>query len=165
MPTKKNISTLLFLCISGYCFATGISDTTIIKTHLTAITKTGKSRTYKSIDQLNKTAEYIQSVFRRYADSVFVQEYVVNGQVYKNIICSFGTEHQKRIIVGAHYDVCDNQEGADDNASGVVGLLELSRLLKGQQLKHRVDLVAYTLEEPPFSEPRIWEVMFMHNRS
>ncbi|MGZ4049469.1 MAG: M28 family peptidase, partial [Bacteroidia bacterium] len=50
-----------------------------------------------------------------------------------------------------HYDVCDDQPGADDNASGVAGLLEIARLLKEQSsnLIYRVDLVAYTLEEPP----------------
>ena len=41
-------------------------------------------------------------------------------------------------------------DGADDNASGVVGLLEIARLLEGVKLSHRIDLVAYTLEEPPF---------------
>jgi Zn-dependent M28 family amino/carboxypeptidase len=126
------------------------SDTAIIKSHLAAITKTGQFRTYKNIEQLNKTADYIKTVFNQYTDSVSIQEYSVNGQVYKNVICSFGTENKKRIIVGAHYDVCDNQEGADDNASGVVGLLELSRLLKEKKLNQRVDLVAYSLEEPPY---------------
>ncbi len=150
MKRLKLISTVTFLLLTSYCFATTISDTTIIKSHLTAITKTGKFRTYKNIDQLNSTAEYIKSVFKQYSDSVCIQEYSVNGQVYKNVICSFGTENKKRIIVGAHYDVCDNQEGADDNASGVVGLLELSRLLNGQKLKQRIDLVAYSLEEPPY---------------
>jgi len=74
----------------------------------------------------------------------------VKGKTYKNVICSFGTENKKRIIVGAHYDVCENQEGADDNATGVVGLLELSRQLKTSKLNYRIDLVAYTLEEPPY---------------
>lgn len=150
MMTTRLLSTLLFLSIAGFCSATDNSDTTIIKTHLAAITKTATFRTHQNIDQLNKTADYIRTVFNQYADSVFIQEYSVNGQVYKNVICSFGTENKKRIIVGAHYDVCENQEGADDNASGVVGLLELSRLLKGQKLKHRIDLVAYSLEEPPY---------------
>lgn len=117
---------------------------------MTEITKTERFRTHKNIDQLNKTADYIKTVFAQYSDSVYFEEYVVNGQVYKNVICSFGAENKKRIIVGAHYDACGEQEGADDNASGVVGLLELSRLLKGQKLKQRVDLVAYTLEEPPY---------------
>ena len=150
MPTPIQIPTFLFLLVTSYCSATTISDTTIIKSHLTAISKTEIFRTYKNIDQLNKTADYIKTVFNQYSDSVFIQEYSVDGQVYKNVICSFGTENKKRIIVGAHYDVCDDQEGADDNASGVVGLLELSRLLKGQKLNQRVDLVAYSLEEPPY---------------
>ena len=150
MILLRNIFFLLFLIISGKAFATNISDTTLIKSHLTAITKTEKFRNHKNVDQLNKTAGYIQSIFGMYADSVFVQEFAVNGQVYKNVIASFGIENKKRIVVGAHYDVCDDQEGADDNASGVVGLLELSRLLKNQTLNYRIDLVAYTLEEPPY---------------
>ncbi len=150
MKPFKIISAFIFFVFTGSNFATTVSDTTIIKSHLSTITKTGQFRTYKNIDQLNKTAEYIKSVFSQYSDSVFVQEYSVDGQVYKNVICSFGTENKKRVIVGAHYDVCGNQEGADDNASGVVGLLELSRLLKGQKLKQRIDLVAYSLEEPPY---------------
>ncbi|GAA4311483.1 M28 family peptidase [Nibribacter koreensis] len=136
--------------MSSVCFAAPQADTTRIKHHLTTITKTPKPRNYQNLDQLNQTAEYIKNVFTAYADSVSVQEYTVDGQVYKNVIASFGTENKKRVIVGAHYDVCGNQQGADDNASGVVGLLELARLLKGQKLNHRVDLVAYTLEEPPY---------------
>lgn len=147
--TNKYISALLLILVTNFCHAS-TADTSIIKSHLIAITKTEKFRTYNNIDQLNKTAEFIKSVFIQYADSVFTQEYDVNGKIYKNVICSFGTENKKRIIVGAHYDVCNEQEGADDNASGVVGLLELSRLLKGQKLKHRIDLVAYSLEEPPY---------------
>lgn len=150
MNKQTSRLTFIFFLITSYCFATNPSDTALIKSHLIALTKTEQYRTYKNIDQLNNTAAYIESVFHQYSDSVYIQAYTVHGQVYKNIICSFGTEHKKRIIVGAHYDVCNNQEGADDNASGVVGLLELARLLKGQQLNHRVDLVAYTLEEPPF---------------
>jgi Zn-dependent M28 family amino/carboxypeptidase len=150
MSRLRLIATFTFLLLTSYCSAMTISDTAIIKSHLTAITKTGKFRTYNNIDELNKTADYIKSVFKQYSDSVFIQEYSVNNQIYKNVICSFGTENKKRVIVGAHYDVCDNQEGADDNASGVVGLLELSRLLKGQKLNQRVDLVAFSLEEPPY---------------
>jgi len=134
--------------VAGY--ASGLSDTTIIKSHLITLTKTEQFRTFNNIEQLNRTADFIKSVFEKYTDSVFVQKYYADGKFYKNVICSFGTEHKKRIVVGAHYDVCTYQEGADDNASGVVGLLELARLLKGQKLNYRIDLVAYTLEEPPY---------------
>ena len=139
---------LISITFSSYCQTA--SDTILIKDHLTSITKTDQFRTYNDLDQLNATADYIKVVFNQYSDSVYIQEYNIGKNVYKNVICSFGTEHEKRIIVGAHYDVCGNQEGADDNASGVVGLLELARMLQGQKLNQRIDLVAYTLEEPPF---------------
>ena len=144
--------TLLFsiIFLNSYLFSQNLSDTNLIKSHLTNITKTSTFRTFNNIALLNKTADYIKTEFLLYSDSVTFQEYQVQGKTYKNVICSFGTENEKRIIIGAHYDVCDKQEGADDNASGIVGLLELARLLKGQKLNYRIDLVAYTLEEPPF---------------
>jgi len=130
--------------------ASTTADTNLIKSHLTILTKTNQFRTFDHIDQLNKTADYIKSVFSKYADSVSIQEYQTDGRTYKNVICSFGTVNPKRIIVGAHYDVCGKQEGADDNATGITGLLELARLLQGKKLNYRIDLVAYSLEEPPY---------------
>ncbi|SDE40079.1 M28 family peptidase [Pedobacter soli] len=150
MTRSKIIVFSFCLLLASWCKAAGKPDTTIIKAHLKALTKTPKYRTHQNIDQLNQTADYIRSVFKQYAESVYIQEYKVDQKIYKNVICSFGTSHAKRIIVGAHYDSCGEQEGADDNASGVTGLLELARLLKNQKLNHRIDLVAYTLEEPPY---------------
>ncbi len=147
---RKVIFTLLFSIIAGPVLQAKQADTTVIRKHLQAITKTANFRNHQNIEQLNLTADYIKSIFVRYADSTYFQEYRVDGKVYKNVICSFGLENSKRIILGAHYDVCGDQEGADDNASGVVGLLELARLLQGTDLNHRIDLVAYTLEEPPY---------------
>lgn len=126
------------------------SDTVRIKNHLTEITKTKGFRHFMNVDLLNKTANYIFTDFNQYADTTYYQEYQVNGLTYKNVICSFGPKDAKTIVVGAHYDVCGMQEGADDNASGIVGLLELARQLKGKSLNYRIELVAYTLEEPPF---------------
>jgi Zn-dependent M28 family amino/carboxypeptidase len=149
MAVCKKIIILLFFSVN-YCLAVDISDTTIIRRHLFSLTNTNGFRSYDNLTALNKTADYINTVFQEFSDSVATQEFLVNGQTYKNIICSFGTENSKRIIIGAHYDVCEQQQGADDNASGVVGILELARLLRGQKLHYRIDLVAYSLEEPPF---------------
>jgi hypothetical protein len=79
------------------------------------------------------------------------QEFMAAGKKYRNIICTYGPENAERLIVGAHYDVCGAQAGADDNASGVAGLLELARQLRQHSpaLNYRVDMVFYTLEEPP----------------
>ena len=148
------MATKLILAFSFFCFCPFLkaqkADTNLVYNHLYNITKTNGYRNYTNLKVLNQTADYIKAHFEKYADTVWFQEFEAAGKVYKNVICSFGTTLKKRIIVGAHYDVCGNQQGADDNASGLVGLLELARLLKDQPTNHRIDLVAYTLEEPPF---------------
>ncbi len=129
---------------------TRLSDTANIRRNLESIINTAAYRNYKNTDVLDTVAERLRQEFLRHTDRVSIQNYKVNENNYKNIIASFGPEDGERIIVGAHYDVCREQDGADDNASGVAGILELARLLKGQPLKYRIDLVAYTLEEPPY---------------
>lgn len=118
--------------------------------HFSAIINTDKPRNYKNIKALNSVAEYIKTELKKVCDSVAYQNFTVDEKVYKNVIGSIGIENKERIIIGAHYDVFGNSDGADDNASGVVGLLELARLLAKEKLNYRIDFVAYTLEEPPF---------------
>lgn len=116
-------------------------------------------RNYKNLSSLNRAADYIFNEFSQCTKQVEFQRYQVENNEdknekneYKNVIASFGPRKSKRIIVGAHYDVCGDQPGADDNGSGVAAILELARLLSGLKppLKKRIDLVAYSLEEPPF---------------
>jgi len=126
------------------------SDVQRIEKDLKVITKTDQYRNYENLEVLNFVADYIYQEFAKNADTVFYQTYDAGGEEYKNVIARIGSDKKEKIIVGAHYDVCGNQEGADDNASGVVGLLELARLLKDHQLDYQIELVAYTLEEPPF---------------
>jgi hypothetical protein len=146
---KINHLVMLILLVLPFNSKSITSDTALIKTHLVRITKTEGYRTAENTILLDKTADYIKNVFSQFADTVYLQSFSANGKIYNNVIASFGTAKPKRIIVGAHYDVCGNQEGADDNASGITGLLELARMLKGEEMKYRIDLVAYTLEEPP----------------
>ena len=107
-------------------------------------------RNYLNIGSLNKTADYIYRTFKEFSEEVYFQEFPVGGNRYKNVICSINTHLEKRIIIGAHYDVAGDTPGADDNASGVAGLLELLRLLHNKKTNYRIDFAAYTLEEPPF---------------
>ncbi len=123
---------------------------TRIKNDLLTITQAPKSRNYQNIETLNEVANYINTELVKVCDTATFQPFSVNGNTYKNVIGSIGIQHKERIIIGAHYDVCGNQQGADDNASGVAGLLELARLLSKEKLNYRIDFVAYTLEEPPF---------------
>ena len=127
-----------------------LADTTNIRKNLGIIISTPQKRSYQNTEVLDSLAGFIYKEFLKSTSRVAYQNFNARQKKYSNVIASFGPEDAERIIVGAHYDVCGEQDGADDNASGVVGILELARLLKGKDLKYRIDLVAYTLEEPPF---------------
>jgi len=55
------------------------------------------------------------------------------------------------LVVGAHYDSCAGLPGADDNASGVAAMMELSRLFAGADVRpaRTLRFIAFTNEEPP----------------
>ncbi len=101
-------------------------------------------------ENLRRCALYLKERFAAAGARVSLQRYEVDDRQYSNVIASYGPEQGERIIVGAHYDTAGELPGADDNASGVVGLLTLATWLNNKTLKQRIDLVAYTLEEPPY---------------
>ncbi len=110
-------------------------------------------RNGQNVAGLNKAAVYIEAGFAGTGCRLESQRFEVDHIEYRNIICSFGPEAAPPVVVGAHYDVIGElNPGADDNASGVAGLLELARLIGtvAPTLTHRLDLVAFTLEEPPY---------------
>lgn len=89
--------------------------------------------------------------------NIEIQKYLVNEREYKNIIVHFKESARKRLsiskyIIGGHYDSHRGLPGADDNASAVAGLLEISRILNETKLYggRDIDLVFYSTEEPPF---------------
>lgn len=109
-------------------------------------------RNYQNPESLKACVDYITQEFKMAGLPVSLQSFYVEGKEYSNVIASYNPEGKRRLIVGAHYDVCGNQPGADDNASAVAGLLETVRLLMlhKPETDYRIDFVAYCLEEPPF---------------
>ena len=125
-------------------------DAGILQRHVKHLSEVLSPRSYKNIENLNATAKYIQTELLKYSDRVQFQNYPVKEQTYSNVVAKFGPDTDALIVVGAHYDVMGEHAGADDNASGVAGLLEMARLLSNIELNQSVELVAYTLEEPPY---------------
>ena len=125
-------------------------DPSRLEVHVRKLSVELAPRDEKSLDNLNRVAAYIKSEFSESGASVSEQPYRIQGTVYRNVIAQFGPESEERVIVGAHYDTAGPLPGADDNASGVAGLIELARLLGRQQPALRVELVAFSLEEPPY---------------
>lgn len=103
-------------------------------------------------DALHAAADYIRSVWA-------AQNYPVNSQYYQamgvksenlEVRRTGKTKPEEIILVGAHYDTVRGTPGADDNASGVAALLELTRLFATAETERTLRFVAFVNEEPPF---------------
>ncbi|KAA3149735.1 M28 family peptidase [Akkermansia sp. BIOML-A14] len=98
-------------------------------------------------------AKAVEYIARSLADSgakVTYQPFSADKRPFVNVSAVFPGKSAKRVIVGAHYDTCGDTPGADDNASGVAGLLALGRMLKGISPQYTIELIAYANEEPPY---------------
>jgi Zn-dependent M28 family amino/carboxypeptidase len=98
---------------------------------------------------LDRTAEYIESAFTAYGYRVARQTYSCYGKNVSNLIAEKSGTDKEMVVVGAHYDTVPGTPGADDNASGVAGLLELARLHRETPNKKTLVFVAFANEEPP----------------
>lgn len=116
------------------------------------LTSVDPPRNYLHHDSLQKVCEYIEKELELAGAKPQRQSWKADGRTYDNVLTSYNTEKAQRLVVGAHYDVCGAQPGADDNASAVAGLLETVRMIfqNKPSLDYRIDFVAYCLEEPPF---------------
>lgn len=131
-------------------------------------------------DRLQRAADDIAAAFRSAGARVEIQAVPVDEAVYQNVIARFGPAEGPVRVIGAHYDshghvgagardergytAESHTPGADDNASGIAALIELAGLLQRHPPAHPVELVAYTLEEPPyFRTPQMGSVR--HARS
>jgi len=120
-----------------------------LRRHVDKLAVEFSPRDEANVANLDAAAAYIEAQLRQTGARVSLQPYSVGGRSYRNVIAQFGPETESLVVIGAHYDVAGEQPGADDNASGVAGLIELARRLGQLDLSQRVELVAYTLEEPP----------------
>ncbi|MBF5041604.1 M28 family peptidase [Aggregicoccus sp. 17bor-14] len=121
-----------------------------LKAHVRALSETLHPRDYEHPENLERAARYLEASLKGAGGRVRREPFEVYGDTFHNVVASFGPETGERLVVGAHYDAVQGTPGADDNASGVAGLLELAQLLGKRPPTMRVDLVAFVLEEPPF---------------
>jgi len=76
----------------------------------------------------------------------------VGGVASENLEVTFRgrTKPDEIVLIGAHYDSVQGSPGANDNASGVAALLEISREFFQFTPERTVRFVAFVNEEPPF---------------
>lgn len=133
-------------------YAPSTADSLYLEEVVRIISREIGPRDYVMLEALNQTRDYIKTELESFGYSVSLQEYDLFGHKYYNVIAEMGPITEKSLVIGAHYDSCGVFPGADDNASGVAGLLMLASMLADQerQLQYGIEFVAYTLEEPPW---------------
>jgi Zn-dependent M28 family amino/carboxypeptidase len=101
---------------------------------------------------LQAAASYIEHEWEQQGYAVRRLAYDVSGVRCLNLEIARcgGARRRKILLIGAHYDTVTGCPGANDNASGVSALLELSRLFASIEPALTVRFVAFVNEEPPF---------------
>jgi hypothetical protein len=101
---------------------------------------------------LSDAALYIESEWSRQGYAVGQQAYEVSGVRCANLEVTRNGDVRERelLLIGAHYDSVIGSPGANDNASGVAALLEISRQFAASEPAMTVRFVAFVNEEPPF---------------
>ena len=103
-------------------------------------------------DALHAAADYIDQQFHVQGYDVARQVYQAKGVESANLEATrSGSKRSNEIIlIGAHYDSVFGSPGANDNASGVAALLEISSRFRDILPERTVRFVAFVNEEPPF---------------
>lgn len=99
-----------------------------------------------------ETVEYIRRVLTELGYAVETMPYVASNRDEVNLQVSIAgsTRPGEIVVVGAHYDTYDETPGADDNATGVAGVLEIARMMADRRPERTIRFVFFGTEEPPF---------------
>lgn len=113
------------------------------------------NRYYKSkkgLEHLQEVKDTIENTFKSSQLPVTKQSGVYRNYLGHNIMGKITGQHEpsKSYIVCAHFDCVKNSDGADDNASGVAGMLEIARILSQYNVSSSVNFIAFDLEEEGF---------------
>ena len=87
-----------------------------------------------------------------YATDSFILPYGSEGSDFANIIGTIpGTDPAEApLLLGAHFDTCGDNPGADDNAAAVAILLAVAESLQKTVRDRSVVLAFFDAEEPPY---------------
>jgi len=173
----KYLITFLVLVVGLKSYAQEI-ETKNLKKHVYFLASDKMKGRGTGSKQNLKAAKYIEKKFKTYqlkplGENGYFQEFDAkirkvkvpdSNRLARNVIGFLDNNASKTIIIGAHYDHLGEgkqgsslandsygaiHNGADDNASGVAGLLELARIYSQNQVKESVNFlfIAFGAEE------------------
>ena len=138
-------------------------DISRLQAHVRVLSQELYPRSYDQRTKLAAAAAYVRAQLTGAGANTEEQVFSVDGDGYRNIIARYGPTDGPVLVIGAHYDSYGNEvrgasfpggyditthtPGADDNASGVAGLIELARLLTQAPPKIGVELVCLSFPE------------------
>jgi Zn-dependent M28 family amino/carboxypeptidase len=97
---------------------------------------------------LEQAAKFIECSFSAAGYAVSRDVYEVDGRTCRNIAVEVAGTGPEFIVVGAHYDTVPGSPGANDNGSGVAGMLALARIFSVAKHARTIRFVAFVNEEP-----------------
>ena len=161
MKANRIIIMCMLLLVSGSTFAQTQQER--LTRHVYTLAGDSLRGRKAGSEDAAKAAAYIVAQFEEigiqpFYDEGWYQPFERSGKTYKNVIGVIpGNDpvlKDEYIIIGAHYDhlgVMNDEiyNGADDNASGTATIIEMARILKGQQsqLKRSIIVAAFDAEE------------------
>jgi hypothetical protein len=107
-------------------------------------------RNLRHYPALLKAAEFIERSFTAAGLQPRRDGYDLRGHTCHNIEAQIAGRSAEIVLIGAHYDSVDGAPGANDNATGVAGVLALARRFAGQHAEKTIRFVAFVNEEPPY---------------
>jgi len=102
--------------------------------------------------KLDEAATFLETSFEKVGYTPKRQTFKVLGENVSNIEVEIKgvSKPEEIVIVGAHYDSILGSPGANDNGSGAVAILALSRYFYGKKLHRTLRFLEFVNEEPPF---------------
>jgi hypothetical protein len=124
-------------------------DSNQVRHLVTTICGERSRKTKAGLENLGKVKSLVNTRFKARGLMPYRQEYIhgdYRGHNFIGKLRGYGDETQTYVI-GAHYDTVEDTPGADDNASGVAGMLTLMQLLGQYDFDRSINFVAFDLEE------------------
>ncbi|QDG49558.1 M28 family peptidase [Persicimonas caeni] len=122
-----------------------------LRTHVEVLAADYPERNFTNVEQYRGAEAYLVGELKGIGYEVTFEE-VENAKGARNIIAERegATRPDEVIVVGAHYDAEHTNPGADDNASGTAGVVELARRFAERTPARTIRFVLFVNEEPPF---------------
>lgn len=128
---------LIILCLVAPAYGQSVDE---LRGYVTNLCKTER---VTGTSGCKTASDYIQTELTNFGYKVDLQSFSNTN----NLLAATNAPIETVLVVGAHYDAVKGSPGADDNASGVAGVLALAKMFKAKTTRHIIAFQFYSGEE------------------